>query len=157
MKKFLLGAVATIALAWGLALAGSQNLPVPSNVVASGEIVVGVDDFNVRGTTTPAISGSLTVGSAGTAVSQVKVFSADITPAQVATNVCSEQTFTVTGVATTDSLFFNRLFADTITSAQPIVARVSGANTVGIIFCNVGAASSTPTAGPMEFIGIRTP
>lgn len=72
-------------------------------------------------------------------------FSATLTPAAVNANTCAEQTFTVTGVATTDVVTTNKPTAQAGLGIAG--SRASGTNTVGINFCNVTGSPITPTAG----------
>ena len=81
---------------------------------------------------------------------QLLKLTASITPASVSAGACAEQTFTVSGLATTDLV---------LTTAQPSTSspgtniaiggwRVSAANTIAIQFCNVNRnTSGTPVAG----------
>lgn len=97
----------------------------------------------VTGTTVSA-STSLTVGASGTAITQIRVYSASLTPAEVAANTSAEQTFTVTGLATTDKVFVNK---PTAQAGLGIVgARVSAANTLALTFGNFTGTPITPTA-----------
>lgn len=67
-----------------------------------------------------------------------------ISPSAVTKNTTSEQTFTVTGLQTTDAVFVTK---PTSQSGLGIVnARVSAADTLAIAFINAGTTSITPTA-----------
>lgn len=76
----------------------------------------------------------------------VQLFTPALTPAAVAANTTAEQTFTVTGLATTDILL-----AVTKPTAQAGLSiagtRITVANTLGITFGNHTAGAITPTAG----------
>ena len=160
MKKLngLMIAGSLAAVIFGIAhlTAGTNLLPIESNVVSQHEFLVGVDDNNVRGTSTPTVSGTLTIGLSGTALSQMTVYSQVLTPlAAVTTATCAEESFTVTGVTTADDLILN--FAGAISgNAVPVTARVSDADSVVINFCNAGAVTDTPAAGTFNIIGIRS-
>lgn len=68
------------------------------------------------------------------AASGVRIYTATIDPASVAANTTAEQTFTVTGLTTSDVVFVNK---PTATAGLGIVnARVTAANTLGITFSN---------------------
>lgn len=67
-----------------------------------------------------------------------------ISPAQVVNATTSEQTFTVTGLTTSDAVF---VVKPTHQAGLGIVnARVSAADTLAITFMNATAATITPTA-----------
>lgn len=86
----------------------------------------------------------LTVGPAGTAITQIRVFSPSLSPAAVAANTTAEQTFAVAGLTTTDKVFVNK---PTAQAGLGIVGmRVSAVDTLAITFSNNTAAAITPTA-----------
>ncbi len=70
--------------------------------------------------------------------------SAVLSPAEVAANTCAEQTFTVTGVVTTDVVTVNKPTAQAGLGVAGV--RASATDQVGINFCNVTASPITPTA-----------
>jgi len=81
------------------------------------------------------------------------VVAVSLTPAEVATVVCAEQDFTVTGVAVGD---FVQVNPPAIANAVSCVgARVKSANTVTLIFCNPKATGATPASGTYTFHIIR--
>jgi hypothetical protein len=97
----------------------------------------------VAGTTVSA-STSLSVGASGTAITQIRVYSATISPASVAANTTAEQTFTVTGLTTADKVFVSK---PTAQAGLGIVGmRVAGANSLAITFGNFTASPIVPTA-----------
>jgi hypothetical protein len=89
---------------------------------------------------------SAKVGSSGTPVTQIVYYSQTLTPASVAAATCAEQTFTVTGLATTDTVLVN---ASGLVGTTTMIgnARASATNTLAIEFCNVSAVTAqTPTS-----------
>lgn len=84
----------------------------------------------------------------------VRWYSQTITPASVATIVCAEQTFTVTGLKTTDAVFVSPAATGNATSMTQ--ARVSAANTLALMYCNPTAGALTPGAGTYKIISVRT-
>jgi hypothetical protein len=87
---------------------------------------------------------SLTVGT-GTALARYARFSATLTPASIASNTCTAQSFTVTGIAAGDILIaVSKPTEQAGLSSLP--GHVSGANTTTVNFCNATASSITPTA-----------
>lgn len=76
--------------------------------------------------------------------SGIAIYSQALTPAAVAANTTAEQTFTVTGINAGDIIHVNK---PTSQAGLGIVGfRATAANTIGITFANVTAASITPTA-----------
>jgi hypothetical protein len=138
------------------ARAQTQYLPIPSGVAEAGQFLKATDGNNVQGSTSLSTLslGSLTLGTDGTAVTQIRVYSASLTPAAVNTIVCAEQTFTVTGLTTADKVIVN---PPAIANAvSPVAARVSAANTLALQFCNPTGGSATPAAGAYLIIAIRS-
>jgi len=79
----------------------------------------------------------------------IYVVAVDITPAEVATIVTVEQTFTVNGAKVGDAVTVS---PPGMTAGAAIVsARVSAANTVAIGFTNPTVAGVTPLAGVHVF------
>lgn len=117
------------------------------------------------GTTTPVISlsatavapgtlevtTSLKVGS-GTVLTRLAYYTATLSPVEVAANTCAEQTFTVTGVTAGDVVFVNKPTAQAGLGLGGV--RASGANEVGINFCNNTLAGITPTASEAYVFGV---
>lgn len=97
---------------------------------------------------------NLAVGPQPTIIKQIRVYSQTITPASVATVVCAEQTFTVTGLTTEDAVIINPAATGNATSACQ--ARVSAADTLAVMYCNPTAGALTPGAGTMTIIAIRS-
>ena len=104
---------------------------------------------NSRAVTVPV---SLKIGSSGTAITQQTVYTPTLTPAAVAAAGFSEQTFTVTGLATTDTVIVNGPAA---TASSALVSfRVSAANTLALTwFCQ---SALTPAAGTYRIVAIRS-
>jgi hypothetical protein len=88
---------------------------------------------------------------------QLLKLTASISPANVGSQACAEQSFTVTGISTGDVLL-SVLQPSTSSPGTNIAIggfRVSAANTVAVQFCNVSRNSSTPTAGVYTFALMR--
>lgn len=82
------------------------------------------------------------------------LLSLSLTPASVATIVAAKQTFTVSGLLTTDHVI---PLSNPITNAVAITtAEVSAADTLRVTFVNPTAGALTPTAGVYTFLVIRT-
>lgn len=103
------------------------------------------------------VVGSLVVAgkdSDGTELKRVKVYSQTITPGSVAAATVAEQTFTVTGLTTDDTVHVNTA---AIANAVGIAgARVSAANTLAVRFVNPTAGALTPTAGTWKIVAVRS-
>lgn len=124
----------------------------------SGQAVTVTGATNITGNT--AITGTLTttgtarVGSTGTALTRITVYTASLSPAEVAANTCAEETFTVTGINASDKVIVNKPTAQAGLGIGGV--RASGTNQVGINYCNTTAAPITPTAAETySFIAIR--
>lgn len=114
----------------------------------------GASSLGAVTSTTVSATTSLTVGASGTAVTQIRVYSQSLDVASVAANTTVEQTFTVTGLATTDTVFVNK---PTATAGLGIVnARVSAANTLAITFVNATAGAIDPAAETYAIVAIRS-
>jgi hypothetical protein len=84
---------------------------------------------------------------------KVQTFNVTINPTSVAANNTSEQTFTVTGLATTDRVVVNK---PTHTAGLIIGgARCSAANTLAITFGNVTGSSIDPPSEDYRVMSIR--
>ena len=75
----------------------------------------------------------------------------DITPASVAADSVSEQTFTVDRLSTNETVFVEYTGAQTA-GILMISARVSAANTLAITFFNKTAGALTPASGEYRLI-----
>jgi hypothetical protein len=95
----------------------------------------------------------LKIGSSGTAITQQTVYTPTLTPAAVAAAGFSEQTFTVTGLATTDTVIVNGPAA--AANSVLVHARVSAANTLALTWIT-NAATITPTSGTYRIVAIRS-
>lgn len=77
-------------------------------------------------------------------------YTPSLTPASVSAGAPAEQTFTVTGLATTDTVTVNA------PGAAVFNARVSAANTLAVTFMPPAAGSYTPPAGTYRIVAIRS-
>lgn len=73
-----------------------------------------------------------------------RAYDVTISPAEVAAATTAEQTFTVTGLSTSDAVVVNKPTTDAGLGIAG--ARVSAANTLAITFINATAGALTPTA-----------
>lgn len=82
-------------------------------------------------------------------------YQAAITPAASSAAIqTAEQTFTITGLLTTDTVYLNPPAAPT-SLCPPVTARVSAANTLAIGFSTLTAAACTPTAGTYKIVAVH--
>lgn len=89
-----------------------------------------------------------------TPVTQIRVYTATIDPASVAAATSAEQTFTVTGLATTDKVIVSK---PTATAGVGIVnARVSAANTLALTFMNATAGAIDPASESYTIMAFRS-
>jgi hypothetical protein len=121
------------------------NLPI-MNCSGSGS-------FNTTDTTGYGTFPGLFIGG-GTAIIAMNLYStASITPTAVGAASCSDQTFTVTGLLTSD-----RISNITPPSALGNVSLNGYASAAGIVllhFCNPSPASVTPPAGAYSFVAVH--
>jgi hypothetical protein len=92
----------------------------------------------------PKSGGTVSIGATGTGLTRIAKYSAALTPSAVGANTCAEQAFTVTGIAAGDVVGVNKLTAQAGLGVAGV--RASGANQVGINFCNATSSPITPTA-----------
>ena len=142
----------------GFAEAQEGQLPLPSGIGTSGQLLEIQSDGQAAGTSTPSVT-SVTVGS-GTAITKIQVLSAAITPTwwtyAARLGLCNEQSFTVTGLSSADKVMVNLAYAMPA-SVSMVSARAStGANTILITFCNQTTATVTPTGGTINVLAIRS-
>ena len=82
-------------------------------------------------------------------------FTATLTPVATAAAIgTSEQTFTITGLLTTDKVIVNGPAAPT-SLCPNVSARVSAANTLALAFATLTAAACTPVAGTYSIVAIH--
>lgn len=111
------------------------NATTPGLVSTAAQTFAGLKTF----------AGGVQIGSAGTAITKVATYTATLSPAQVAADTTAEQTFSVVGLTTSDTV---RVAASSLGSGIAIAgARVPGPDQVAITFVNVTAGPLTPTAG----------
>lgn len=121
----------------------------------TGQVGVGTTSpsalLHVAGTA--KVDTSLAIGG-GTALTKAVVYTPNLTPANVAANTTAEEAFTVTGLAT----------GDTVAVAVPglaagvglVGARVSAADTLALTFGNFTAGALAPPAGVFRVIAWRS-
>ena len=131
-----------------------------TDLTMTGDLVVG-DDVTVTGdvvatgdvTGSDGVLATLTLGTGGTKITKLKVYSSAQTPAAVAANTAAEQDFTVTGVAATDKIL--SVVKPTAQAGLGIVGfRVKALNTVAVTFGNFTASEITPTAAQAYVITV---
>lgn len=95
---------------------------------------------------------SLTIGG-GTALTKAVVYTPSLTPALIAAAGLAEQTFTVSGLTTSDTLTVNGPSPAADTAL--VHARVSAANTLALQFQTL-AVNLTPTSGTYRILAVRS-
>lgn len=158
--KHVIGILAAAIVLMGVAAAQAQtsthigSLRAPSNSGAAGEIAVYQDDTGtVKGQTTLEGLTSLTLGSSGTALLQIRAYSSTVTPGSVPANGCNWQTFTVSGLTTADKVFIN---PPSLWTPAAVNQLVSAADLLAINFCNPGNVAASPAGGAVKVIAIRS-
>lgn len=150
--KTIMGIAAGLLLVAAAAF-GQSYLPVPSGVVEADQILVGVDGNNVQGSSriTPS---ALTVGSDGTSVAELALYSVYITPEAVTAQSCEEQSFGVAGVVTGQHIAITGHPIPT-TASTIVAARISDPAGLFLMFCNPVAVNTVPDAGVYKFLGLK--
>lgn len=92
----------------------------------------------------------LQVGASGTTLTQAVVYTPSLTPTAVAAGAVVAQTFTVSGLATTDTVTVNA------PGAVVFSARVSAANTLSISFAPPATGTYTPPTGVYRILAFRS-
>lgn len=156
--KSMIAACALIALMALSVPAAAQEggFLVPSGTATTNQVMEMQSDGLVRGTSALTAATSVTVGSSGTALTQIAVISASLTPGPVSAGLCDEQSFSVSGVTSADKLLVNQGFAGNVSAVLTTARASAGAGTVLMTFCNVTAADASPEAGTFTFVAIRS-
>ena len=86
-------------------------------------------------------------------LAQIGLLSVAVAPASVAATTSAEQTFTVTGLQTTDAVFVSKPSAQA--GLAVATARVSASNTLAVTFVNASAGAITPTTETYQLMVLR--
>lgn len=130
-----------------------------ANIVSTGNQIPAADnalDLGISSAKWRALYvNNLNIGGSATPVTQIKVYAPSLTPAATSAAIqTSSQTFTVTGLATTDKVFVN---GPAPTSLCPLVgARVSATNTLALDFTVLTASACTPAPGTYNIVAMRS-
>jgi hypothetical protein len=90
--------------------------------------------------------GGVRVAAAGTSLQRIAKYRSVLAPAAVAAHTCAEQKFAVAGVQAVDAVIaVNKPSAQAGLGIKGV--RATGANSVGVNFCNTTASPITPRAG----------
>lgn len=96
------------------------------------------------------------VGASGTTITQIKVYTPTLTPADVAAaDEYNEQKFTVTGLSTSDTIVVNPPAMSDVPHSQLIAFRVSAADTLALTFRSV-SGTHTPPQGVYRIVSYRS-
>lgn len=130
----------------------SSRMMLPSDAL----LIVDSTNSTVLATWQPTGRLDLTSGvkvGTGAAITNIQTYTPTLTPASVAAGVVVEQTFTVTGLLTTDTVYVNP--PATANNVGIAGVRVSAADTLAIRFVNPTAGALTPTSGTYTVKAIR--
>lgn len=110
--------------------------------LTTGQSIAGAKSF----TTSVAIGG-------GTALTRIAVYSQSLDVASVPANSTAEQTFTVSGLTTSDKVVLNK---PSHTAGLVVAnARVSAADTLAVTFANISGAPIDPAGEAYSVVAIR--
>lgn len=118
----------------------------------TGSLVVGNGLTVSAGTA--ALNGGAQIGASGTPLTQVKVYTPTLTPASVLGSISAEQTFSVSGLSTADSISVSG--PAPVSGSGLVNARVSAADTLALTFVNDTLAALTPTSGVYRIVAVRS-
>lgn len=96
------------------------------------------------------------VGPYGSIIKQIKIYQPTLSPSPIGAGVSTEQTFSVTGLATDDVVV--GVSKPTAQANLGIVGwRVSAANVLAIQFSNTTAGTASPTASEVYSVYVVSP
>ncbi len=98
---------------------------------------------------------SLKVGASGTALTQVRVYTPSLTPTVVSSGDFVEESFTVPGLSTADTIVVNPPAHSGAYHCELISCRVSAADTLTLTFLALSGAHSPP-AGVYRILAVRS-
>ncbi len=127
------------ALSSGSIASGFGTIDIGTNTLTAGTALL-----------SGAVINTFRVGSEGSQITKLAIYSQDLTPSSVANKTCAEQTFTVTGLSTNDKVMVTP--AATGNAVGVGAARASATDTVAITFCNPSSGALTPNSGTYSFI-----
>lgn len=130
-----------------------NNFSAANTFSAAGTALSVTNNATIGGTLT--VTTSLTIGGSGTALTQVRVYTPTLNPSSISASSIAEQTYTVTGLSTSDTVYINK---PSLTSDCGIVnVRVSAADTLAITWINInGLLSCDPASEVYRVVAIRS-
>lgn len=99
-------------------------------------------------------TGSASLGAAGTPITQIRVYSPNLSPGSVPAQSISRQAFSVTGLATSDKVVVNPPSSSGNVALS--AARVSATDTLELSFVNPSGGALTPTSGVHTVLAVRS-
>lgn len=168
---FVFGPTAALGSAYGPFFAGRGNTfainPAQAGalLVGAGNVATGFIGFytgatalrlNIAPAGAVTVYSSLAIGTSGTAITQTRVYTPTLAPADVsAADEYNEQTFTVTGLSTSDTIVVNPPAMSSVPHSQLIAFRVSAADTLALTFRAV-SGTHAPPQGVYRIIAFRS-
>lgn len=155
LKRSLIALLLLVAAAAGVLHADAQMAGVYTNQVInnpSGTAYVG--GLNLDGGNGAANGLCFGASASCTPIKLIFFIDISITPGSQATITCAPQSFTVTGVTTSDYVVLMQ-YPATGNGTGYGVSRVTAANTVAQTVCNPTAGALTPAAGIFTYMVVR--
>ena len=121
-------------------------------VTTSGAVTAGSVSSGAVAGTTGAFTTSVTIGSAGTAIKQVKAGTISVVLAATAAAAEEDVSLTITGVAAGDLVLLSPLNASMETGVATVACWVSAANTVKLRISNVHTSSLTGSTNDWTYV-----
>jgi hypothetical protein len=157
---FVFGSTAAFGSAYGpfFGARGNTYSIIPAQagamLIGAGNVATGFIGFytgatalrmQIASTGAVTVYSSLIIGTSGTAITQTRVYTPTLAPADVSSaDEYNEQTFTVTGLSTSDTIVVNPPAMSAAPHSQLIAFRVSAANTLALTFRAVSGTHAPP-------------
>lgn len=130
---------------------GSVTLNADKDANGTGEISIRVQN----GAKAKATADGFHIGTTnGTALTQIRVYTQSLTPASVSAAAVEEQTFAVTGLSTSDTVYVTPPSIANSTGLAGV--RASATDTLAIRFVNPTAGALTPSSGTYRIVAVRS-
>ncbi len=132
---------------------GTNNFSAANTFSAAGLALSVTNNATIGGTLN--VTTSITIGSSGTALTQMRVYTPTLDPSSVAAASTAEQTYTVTGLSTSDTVYLNK--PSLTTNCGIVNVRVSATNTLAVTWLNVNAIGACdPASEVYRLVAIRS-
>lgn len=141
--------------AWIMLAAGSANSNVPTSAWALYDATAAAYRLTVDANGQLLSRTGMTIGTSGTPLTQVKVYTPTLTPTvSIASNKTAVQAFTITGLSVNDTVAVNGPLPTT--DVVMGTCRVTATDTLEISWQNSTGGSATPATGVYRVLAVRS-